>query len=434
MSPDRWVVLGLASVRAPWFRQVTGWAMAGVLPIDFVKCVSAGELVARLRSGRTHSAIVIDGELAGLDRDLLSIAAQFGVSTLVVTAPTLQRDWDALGASSTLEPDFSRNDLLEALQLHATPLTEQTTVEAPVRPTEPSSTGRLIAVIGRTGSGVSTSSMALAQGMADDPTQGGRVLLADLARRADQALLHDAHDIVPGLQELVEAHRAGTPTAKQIRAMTFNVPQRGYDLLLGLRRGRDWTALRPASFEAAIVGLRRAYHVIIADLDDDLEGAEAGGSDDIEDRNLAARHVALEADVVVAIGSPSLVGVRALVVLIDELTILGVDAQRIQPVFTRAPARQRDRADLARTVADLMVTDDRLLVPTPIHIADRRHLDDVHRNGTRLPSQIVDPLFGATSAALLRPAGPDNHSDGREPELVTPGSLGTMASLDDDAS
>ena len=37
---DRYVVLGLAHVRSPWFREVSRWATSAVIPIDFVKCVS----------------------------------------------------------------------------------------------------------------------------------------------------------------------------------------------------------------------------------------------------------------------------------------------------------------------------------------------------------------------------------------------------------
>ena len=97
-------------------------------------------------------------------------------------------------------------------------------------------------------------------------------MLADLARRADHALLHDAYDIVPGLQELVEAHRIDNPTVEAVRSMTFDISARGYDLLLGLRRPRDWAAMRRASFGASLDSLRHAYHVTVADLDDDLEG------------------------------------------------------------------------------------------------------------------------------------------------------------------
>ena len=77
------------------------------------------------------------------------------------------------------------------------------------------------------------------------------VLLADLNLDADQAALHDARDVVPGVAELVDAHRGGQPSADEIRTLTFRVPSRSYHLLLGLRRHRDWTVLRPRAFEAA---------------------------------------------------------------------------------------------------------------------------------------------------------------------------------------
>jgi hypothetical protein len=63
--------------------------------------------------------------------------------------------------------------------------------------------------------------MALAQGLANDDLHAGQVLLADLKLDADLAMLHDARDVVPGLQELVDAHRHGHPTGDEIRRLTF---------------------------------------------------------------------------------------------------------------------------------------------------------------------------------------------------------------------
>ena len=283
--------------------------------------------------------------------------------------------------------------------------------------------GQLIAVIGRGGSGVSTCAIALAQGLAADPVFGDRVLLADLARHADQALLHDAHDVVPGVQELVEAHRLGAPSSAQIRAMTFNVPSRGYDLLLGLRRPRDWIELRPSAFDAALSGLLASHLAVVADLDADLEGSEGAGSDDVEDRNLASRRTVLEADAVMVVGRPSLTALRGLVRLIDELTELGVDARRLQPVITHAPRRPGERAEIARAVADLVVSDDASLIATPIHLGERRTLDDAHRNGTRLPGSLVAPLTAAAKVTATRVSN-DRSARDSEPVLVAPGSLG----------
>ena len=47
----RFTVVGLARVRAPWFAAVAGWANSAELPIDFLKCVGAADVRARLQSG-----------------------------------------------------------------------------------------------------------------------------------------------------------------------------------------------------------------------------------------------------------------------------------------------------------------------------------------------------------------------------------------------
>ncbi len=45
---ERYVLLGLAPARAAWFRSVGSWANSGALPAEFVKCLSAEEVAARL--------------------------------------------------------------------------------------------------------------------------------------------------------------------------------------------------------------------------------------------------------------------------------------------------------------------------------------------------------------------------------------------------
>ena len=93
---------------------------------------------------------------------------------------------------------------------------------------------QLFTVCGPGGSGRPTMAVALAQGLSVlTPATGDGVLLADLARRADQAMLHYAPDLGPGVQELVEAHRLSRPDPDEVRRTTFDVPRRGYRLLLG---------------------------------------------------------------------------------------------------------------------------------------------------------------------------------------------------------
>ena len=189
--------------------------------------------------------------------------------------------------------------------------------------------------------------MALTQGLSNDPRYAGMVALADLSLDADLALLHDARDIFPGVQELVEAHRAGHPSPEEIRRLTFAIANRNYYLLLGLRRHRDWAALRPRAFEASIDGLRRTFRMVVADTDPDLEGEDQCGSYEVEERNLMARTAVMQADVVIAVGVPGVKGLHGLVRTVNDLRDHGVPAARILPVINACqPQREgQGRAD-----------------------------------------------------------------------------------------
>ena len=48
----RFVVLGLARPRTPWFGEVGRWATSGSAPLEFIRCVSREEVAANLASGR----------------------------------------------------------------------------------------------------------------------------------------------------------------------------------------------------------------------------------------------------------------------------------------------------------------------------------------------------------------------------------------------
>jgi hypothetical protein len=268
---------------------------------------------------------------------------------------------------------------------------------------------------------VSTAAIALAQAMGDDVRHGGMVLLADLRLHAEMAVLHDAGDVLPCVQELVEAHRSGQPSADDVRSLAFSVPDRRYSVLLGLRRARHWPALRPQAFEAAFDSLRRAWGVVVCDVDPDLEGEDDAGSIDIEERNVMARTAAAQADVVFAVGLPELKGVHALVRVLEELTAFGVDATRIVPVFNRGPRSARARAGLASVVAELTAPFAGEGLATPIHLPERANVEADLHDGARLPGSLGAPLAGAFRAVLER-SRPEPAA--KEPEPVRPGSLG----------
>jgi MinD-like ATPase involved in chromosome partitioning or flagellar assembly len=422
MAVERYVVAGVGRPRATWFRDVARWSTAAAVPCEFVMCVSIDELRARLAGGRTFSAVLVDAGVPGVDRDLIATAREAGAAVLVVDGRRGGTDWIGLGAGAVLGPDLTREALLDALALHATPV--RRSVVTAVAGGEADDvvadgpTGPLIAVCGPGGTGASTVAVAVAEGLAR--RRGGEVVLADLCRHAEQAMLHDVRDVTPGVQELVELHRGRQPAPEEVRALTFEVVDRGYRLLLGLRRARYWSALPPRAVTSAVDSLRHAFGAVVVDVDADLEGEAEGGSIDVEERNAMARTAVGAADVVVAVGAPGVKGVHALVRLLGDLTAAGVPAGRMLPVVNRAPRTPRARAELARALAELAPAG-ALERCAPVFLPVRK-VEEALRDAVPLPAPLPALLAGGCEAVLSRPARGGRPAPG--PERVEPGSLG----------
>lgn len=423
MAPGRYVVLGLAHARSPWFRQVAQWSHSALVPIEFVKCMSPVELRAHLAGGRAFSALLVDGGVPALDRDLLDVARQANCAVVVVDDVKVTRDWVDLGASAVINPIFEPHDLLEVLAGHAAEVRvgNELPGDEPDDPPTPWR-ARVAAVCGPGGTGASTLAVALAQGLCDDLGFGGMVLLADLALHADQAMLHDARDVVPGLQELVDAHRTGRPRLEDLRSFTFDVEARRYQLLLGLRRARNWSSVRPRSFAAAFDSMLRGWRAVVCDTDADVEGEADGGSADVEERHLLARTATSRADVVFAVGLPGMKGLHALVRVIGDLLDHGVPAARIVPVCNRAPRSARARSEVTAAVAALLQgRPEASTLPSPIFVPERE-VEGLLFDGVRLPSAVTAPLAGAFNGIVA--STPPRSEAADEPQLVAPGSLG----------
>lgn len=421
---ERYVLLGLAPARADWFRAVGQWATSAAIPAEFLRCVSAEELRTRLAGDRPYSATLLDGSLPSVDRDLIGDVREAGAAAVVIDDGRIARDWTGLGASAVLPLGFGRDELLDVLGAHARLISSgELATGDPERPVATGAgRGRSAAVLGPGGTGASTVAIGLAQGLARRP-DAGSVLLADLCRHAEQAMLHDSRDVVPGLQELVDAHRGRTPEPAAVRELTFDVPQRGYRLLVGLRRARYWSALRPRALEAAYEGLRRTFDLVVADTDPDLEGEEETGALEVEERHLLARLAVARADAVFAVGLPGMKGTFSLVRVVGSLVELGVPTGRIVPVVNQAPRSPKARSELARAFADLTeaLPDSRQL-PSPLFLP-RRRIDETLRDGAPVPAPLPELLAGAWAAVVER-AGRTREPLPWVPRPVAPGSLG----------
>jgi hypothetical protein len=427
MSSERYVLLGLAPPRASWFEAVAQWSTSAAIAAEFVKCVSAEDVRVRLGSGRRYSALLVDASTPSFDRDLVDVANEAATPVVLVLArPGPAVSAAEVGAAAELHSDFDRNELLDVLSAHCLPVGRGDAMP-PILEEPPAAmwSAPMFSVCGAGGTGSSTIAIALAQGLASDPAYGRRVLLADLARRADQAMLHDAVDLGPGLQELVDTHRLGRADVDEVWRSTFEVESRGYRLLLGLRRPEAWSALRPRAVDSSIDGLRSAFQVVVADVTGDFEGELEGGSIDVEERNHLSRAAALRSTVVVVVGAPGLKGIHSLANLVREVAQIGVPGERIVTVINRSPRHPRSRAESARALSTLLAgAGVSTALAAPVAVPERK-LEDHLRGGVSLPAAIVDPVLRATLAVAERLADSAPPADLLSP--IRPGSLGAAA-------
>lgn len=426
-ASERYVVLGLARRRALWIRNVSQWATSAAIPAEFAMCVSPAELLARLDSGRAHSAVLLDGGLGVIDRDLVDRVREAGCAVFVVDDEAGTRNWRNLGVHAVLSSSFTRAHLLDELANHARLVGHPTvaSLEGVVSEDGVAPEGVLVAVCGPGGTGASTVAAALAQGLGARSEMGRIILLADFAHHAQQAMLHDVGDVGPGIQELADAHRLRHPGDDEVDAMLFDVVARRYHLLLGLRAARHWSMVRPKTFAAALATLRRRFEVTIADVDADFEGETDGGSVDVEERNAMARTVVHRADVVFAVGAPGMKGLHSLVRVVGDLVRTGVGIERIVVVVNQAPRHPRARAELSATIDALLPVPVRSHgLPSPIFLPVRR-VESAWRDGAAFPAPLPSTLARAYDATMRRVGR--QHGGTPEPELVRPGSFGGLA-------
>jgi cellulose biosynthesis protein BcsQ len=357
----------------------------------------------------------------------VAAAAQLGVPTVVVTDGSVHRDWEALGCAAAIGTDFDRRQLLDVLQTHAEPVDRSrrpSRIDLLATPRGHRST--LVGVVGTGGVGCSTVAMATAQALAadQDPTRPHGLVLVDGARRGELAMYHDVGDVIPGLPELVEAHRSDRLDPDAVRALTYSIDARGYDLLLGRRRSTDWVTLRRRSVVAALDSLRRSFDTVVVDLDDDLDGEHDTGSADVADRHATTISTLDAADVVLVVGTAGLKGVHALMALLDDVVRHGVPPERVLPVISGCPRSPATRAEIVRTVARLGVgaAQGAGALNPPLHLRRVRHLEDVHRDGGTLPAALCQPL-GRAVTRLIDTCG--QRASTAEPDRVRPGDLGT---------
>ncbi len=421
---EQFVLVGVARARERWSSDLARWSTSGAAPIEFVKCLTADEARAVLGSGRRASALLLDARGPGVDRELIAAAAEVDVPTIVVSDGSVHRDWEALGCAAVVDHGLELHALLDVLQRHTVAVDRtrrpgRTTIRREGGPRR----GRLVTVVGSGGAGATTVAMATAQALARTGAGFDRVVVVDGARRGTLAMYHDVGDVIPGLPELVEAHRSDRLDPEAIRDLTFEVPARGYSVLLGRRRVADWVTLRRRAVAAATDGLQRSFDLVVMDVDGDVDGQTQTGAADVEDRHAASLSALEVADLVLAVGRAGLHGVHSLVALSEDLLEAGVPAHRLLPVVIGGRSTG-ERSSITATVGRLLSDDPRGDGPAlpVLHLRHVRGLDDTHDRVRPLPRPLCQPL-GRQVAHLLDTLQPRPHHDGQV-DRVRPGELG----------
>ena len=411
----RHLILGLVSTAASWPRRLDSWSTSGAVPITVTFCPSVEHLQARLRSGQ-RAAVLLDGDLPMVDRDLLGAVAAAGATAVVVEGPRRRREWGQLGAAAVLPSSFDERQLLAAIEPRS-----QSSAHLPAPAARPHAA--LVAVTGPGGTGASVAAIALAQGFA---ATRRRPLLMDCCLHAEQAMLHNAHGAHPGLADMVELHSSGQPGVRQIRQLTIGVVERGYHLLVGLRRARHWSSLRPTSLQVALLSLLGAFDIVVADVDSDVDGEAQTGSVEIEERNALARTVLARSDLVLVVGQPSMKGVYALVRTLIDLLEFGIAPQRLLPVINQASGAATTRSELSRAVRQLISDAAGGSAVSPALFLPDVPLEAELRDRDALPVALPRALATAADALLSRQSAPPPRP-APEPQQVAPGALGHWA-------
>jgi hypothetical protein len=417
-------LVGLAPARTQWLTTVTGWITSGIVPAELTKCFSAADVRPRLGAMRPCSALLIDADLAELDRDLIKVAARNDVPVFIIDDNSARAfNWLEMGAATVLSNAISPADFLSALNSHARSASSKPGTIDSINGSGGSATGDLIAVCGPGGTGTSTVAIALAQGLSF-VRRPETILLADFARNGEQAMLHDTPDVIPSVEELIESSRTHTLNGDDVQRLTFDIVARNYRLLLGMRRKNAWSRMQPAAIDAGILALRRSFSVCICDITADFEGEQESGSADVEERNYLARSTATNASALAIVGHAGLKGTHALARTIREALVLGVDSDRILPIVNAAPKDKRTRREISSALTHLVQTagastrlNEPVFLPT-------KETDRLLSDGQPLPKALTEPLAEAMQT-LLNNAGPIDLLDPpSEPEAVSPGSLG----------
>jgi Flp pilus assembly CpaE family ATPase len=287
---------------------------------------------------RQIDVAVVDGQLRGLDRDVIAALGAVGVRCIAV-AGSGEEGLLTMGASAVVDRELS--GLAAALRgdgvVH---VAEQPSIAPPAE----ASPGRVVAVWGPTGApGRTTVAVELAAAIF---ASGHDTLLVDADTVGPSIALHlGLIDDTSGFAAAVRAASRGRLDPVDLAGLAVAVPS-GPRVLVGLPSADRWTELRPASVDALLQCARATVPVTVVDIGFGIEGGDLDWADPgAPVRYGAARATLAAADVVVCVGRPDAVGLVRFIRGLREIRDLAPTAAELVVVN-----RVRSRTERQRVV------------------------------------------------------------------------------------
>ena len=342
-------------------------------------------------------AIVFSVDVPRLTSDLVRRLCADERLVIGLAPESAHEQMRAWGVHTVIEPG-SPDATMQAIAAAA--LAQSSGVWSPQHPTTPApvgsgQAGQVIAVWGPHGApGRTTTAIALAQVIR---SSGRSTCLVDADTHAPAiALSLGVLDDVSGLIVACRQAELGSLQPSSVRACCRDVGD-GLAVLTGIPAAARWPDVRHQPLERVWQALRQAFDVVVVDVGASAEVVSAvatpGGSPMLSTGRDTAALTALEAaDVVVAVGRSSTVGVARLLQGLPE-----IEEATTAPILGVLTAHRTADAKHARRAVRQAIGLDCLAL-----VADERHLERARRHGALPSARRQRRALGAVAARAMQ--------------------------------
>jgi MinD-like ATPase involved in chromosome partitioning or flagellar assembly len=333
---------------AAWEAPLVRALQARALGVELIRrCVDHGELLGVALRDRP-AAVVLNGDLSWLDRDLVGTLEDHGIVVVAIGAEAERARLDRLGVAHQLGTDVTAEGLATVLHgvVGARPDAE---APGPVPERIEPRRGRLVAVWGGPGApGRTTVASELAVGLA---RVGNEVALIDGDAWAASVAQRLGLAETPSVTQA--ARLAGDGWPESIEGCLQAGPA-GCSVLVGLARSELWPEVRERAWTAVLTAAQERADVVVVDLAAPIEEDE----DLVVDRSPYRRNTMTvqalhEADDVLLVSGGDPIGLRRGIVAHRTVADARPEvARRTRVVLNRAPTTPRRLQDCSTQVAE----------------------------------------------------------------------------------